>query len=621
MVDEKNLVHNNMVPYFKSGTGKGYGPESVITKKLNDTNQRKITFSGSINDLNYKPKTERRPLFNPHVGLTWIYGTPNFTNYMESRYIPGKERRNEKLHQPVRVTPGLNKGYNEVSKEGFNSAFQVLPKTVDELRTANNPKISYEGRTIAGKKGDRRAIIPNVGKHRPIKFKEQDPRDMVKSLGYYRAQSIYGNYDVQSTNRQQTTKEWYGPVAPTGDQTKPESMLEKFRLPNKENFMYPEPKNITLVEGQKNTTNTANTYHLQATHRDLTGPNTYVPHAGPEYKHTYAWNPETNIPDPTRRDTTGNNGYIGQAGPEYKHTYAWNPETSIPDPTRRDITGNNGYIGQTNPGEREKGGYIQEGSNIHLSPTNRMQTQNKTYIGGVMPNEHERGGYVAEQSNIHLSPTHRMLTQKNTYIGGIMPGEREKESYSIEAANIHLNPNMRQMTQNTTYIPVSILASERKRKSYSIEAANIHLNPNMRQMTQNTTYIPGVNPGEREKESYSIEAQNIHLNPNMRQMTQNNTYLPGINPGERKESYSIEAQNIHLTPTHRQLTQNNTYLNPSNPGERAKGGYVAEQSNIHLTPTHRQLTQNNTYIRICCSWRTCKRISQYYCSEYSFNSN
>ena len=170
------------------------------------------TFTGSLNNLDYKIKTERRPLFNPQIGLTWNYGSPNFTNYYQSRFIPGRERRNELLNQPVRVTPGLDLKYNEISKQGFHDTYRVLPKTVDELRTANNPKISYTPPVIEGMKGERRAVIGNVPKLRPVTFKENDPRDMLKSLGVLRAPSIYGNYDAPSTNRQQTTKAHYGPA-------------------------------------------------------------------------------------------------------------------------------------------------------------------------------------------------------------------------------------------------------------------------------------------------------------------------------------------------------------------------------------------------------------------------
>ena len=78
-------------------------------------------FTGSLNNLEWKPKTERRPLFSPLVGLTHIYGSPVMTSEYESRFIPSRERRNEKPFQETRVTPGLNLGYNEVGKSSYET--------------------------------------------------------------------------------------------------------------------------------------------------------------------------------------------------------------------------------------------------------------------------------------------------------------------------------------------------------------------------------------------------------------------------------------------------------------------------------------------------------------------
>jgi len=70
-------------------------------------------------------KTERRPLFNPHVDLTLTYGMPNYTDYLESRYISSKDRRNELLQQPTRITPGLN-------LEMFDESLNVVP-AIDQI--------------------------------------------------------------------------------------------------------------------------------------------------------------------------------------------------------------------------------------------------------------------------------------------------------------------------------------------------------------------------------------------------------------------------------------------------------------------------------------------------------
>jgi len=95
VIPENQLTHNNMQPDFRPK--KGYGANVDEHKHIHDVSQRKLDlFTGSLNNLDYRPKTERKPLFNPMIGLTHIYGTPVMTSEYESRFIPSRERRNEK---------------------------------------------------------------------------------------------------------------------------------------------------------------------------------------------------------------------------------------------------------------------------------------------------------------------------------------------------------------------------------------------------------------------------------------------------------------------------------------------------------------------------------------------
>ena len=52
-----------------------------------------------------------------------------------------------------KITPGLGIGYDKESNHGFQQDIRQyeLPKTIDELRSKTNPKISYKGKIIQGK--------------------------------------------------------------------------------------------------------------------------------------------------------------------------------------------------------------------------------------------------------------------------------------------------------------------------------------------------------------------------------------------------------------------------------------------------------------------------------------
>jgi len=626
IVDEKNLVHNNMVPNFRSKTGMGYEYNTDVQKRLNDTKQRTMElFTGSTKALEYRPKTERRPLFNPQVGLTWIYGTPNFTNYMESRYIPSKERRNELIHQPVRTTPGLNLGYNEISTQGFNDTYRVLPLTVDELRVATNPKISYGQPIIPGMKGEgRRSIIPNVAKHRPIKFKEQDPRDFVKSLGYYRAPRIVGNYDAPSTGRQQTTKAWYGPANYNVDEAKPESLMEKYRLPMKENFLSATPINTTGVDRQKNTSLTANTYYAKQTNRVTTEVNGWTNPAKPEWAKGVAFDMQTNIPDPTIRNTTEQRNWNNAAKtewskgvafdmqtnipdptvrnttelktwnngamPEWKKGYAWDAQTNIPDPTIRNTTEqktwNNGATTEW------KKGYAWDAQTNIPDPTIRNTTEIKSWNN--MPAPEWKKGYAWDAQTNIPDPTIRNTTELVTQLNPVGSAEYDKGGYIAEQSGVHVPETLRQLTQNTTqYNPLG--TSELNKGGYWVNVQNTTAPTTLRQTTQNMTQYNPVGTAERDKGGYMINVQNTIAPTTLRQTTQNMTQYNPLGTAERdKGAYWVNVQNTIAPTTLRQTTQHVTQYGPLGSAERDKGGYQVEVQNTIAPTTLRQTTQHVT---------------------------
>src|SRR4029079_5354970 len=124
------------------------------------------------------------------------------------------------------------------------------------------------------------------------------------------------------TGRNQTSKEWYGPVEFLKDQPRPESMLEKYRTPNKENFLNPAPRNITAVDQDKNKSFTSDSYYIQPTNRLTTQINTYINPANPEYKKSHAFDMISNIPDPTKRNMNEQLNWLNAANPEWQKGHA-----------------------------------------------------------------------------------------------------------------------------------------------------------------------------------------------------------------------------------------------------------------------------------------------------------
>ena len=128
-----------MVP-FNGGKVKGYTYNADIAESQLDN----MIGSGSTNIK----KIEQAPLFKPEDNISWAYGTPNNSDFYQSRQNPVNRNNNVKPFETVMVGPGLNKGYGVSGSGGYNSGMESrdkwLPPTVDELRVETNPKLEYE---------------------------------------------------------------------------------------------------------------------------------------------------------------------------------------------------------------------------------------------------------------------------------------------------------------------------------------------------------------------------------------------------------------------------------------------------------------------------------------------
>ena len=155
-VNSEQFKHNNMVP-FVGGKIKGKLYDDNIAESLLDN----MVGAGS----QVIKKIEQAPLFKPQENVQWAFGMPDMSDFYQSRVNPGMYNNNVKPFESVRVGPGLDKGYSSEGSGGFNSGMEArdywLPKTVDELRIATNPKEEF---SLLNHEGPAQSAIKNVGK-------------------------------------------------------------------------------------------------------------------------------------------------------------------------------------------------------------------------------------------------------------------------------------------------------------------------------------------------------------------------------------------------------------------------------------------------------------------------
>jgi hypothetical protein len=637
VVDREHFVHDNMVPHFAVDSSKGYGRSTRDEKQYEDTTQRRLDlFSGSTNNIEHLPKKESRPLFNPIVGLTNIYGNRNINEEVQWRYQPSRERRNEKPFQPTKVTPGMNLGHNEVGRHGFHDQYRPELRTIDDLRTANNPQTSYVMPVRPNRKhGENRPVVAPVRKRRPDRFVENDPRNMQKSMGHIKGPTVRGTYYVPTTMRSVNTRGHMGAAKYETSQHLPQNMYEKVKISTKENFDHAGPRAPHAKEHHAPMSATIGSYNAPVTKRQLTQNNTYqrpvgtrerdqggyqVVHQGIHMPTTIRQITQNNTyqrPIGTRerdqggyqvqhqntqapatlRQTTQHNTYqrpIGtretdQGGYQVQHQNTQAPATL------RQTTQHNTYQRPIGTRERDQGGYQVQHQNTHAPTTLRQTTQHNTYQRPIGTRERDQGGYHVQHQGIHMPTTKRQLTQNNTHNGQVGTKDRQQGGYQVQHQNTQAPTTKRQLTQINTHNG-QIGTKDRQQGGYHAEQSGIHMPTTKRQLTQNNTHNGQIGTRDRQQGGYQVQHQNTHAPTTKRQLTQNNTHNGQIGTRDRQQGgYQVQHQNTHAPTTKRQLTQNNTYQQPVGTRDRHKGGYHAEQEGIHMPTTKRQLTQNNTY--------------------------
>ena len=235
-LDTKEFKHNNMVP-FNGGKIRGNTYDMALSESILDN----MVGSGT----NVIKKIEQAPLFKPEENISWTHGTPNNSDFYQSRVNPGMRNNNNKPFESERVGPGLNQGYTTQGSGGFNSGMESrdswLPKNVDELRASTNPKMEYnlnnlEGPASAVSKNP--GVIRRVEKHNPDTYFINSQDRWLTTTGSEKGQMIRSEQEMGIVKRPTDRNDYTGPAAAVevGVGPAPTSFEETKRVPQLPNY-------------------------------------------------------------------------------------------------------------------------------------------------------------------------------------------------------------------------------------------------------------------------------------------------------------------------------------------------------------------------------------------------
>lgn len=274
VISDTQFTHNNMVPYYSGKNGYGLNRDADYDK------QHKLEmFSGT--DSNYQRKQESTAFFQPVPQINMTSQVTASGDQLVERYMSSvsQERRNELLQDPERITPGVNLNADEKLQIGYHSTHRVLGPTVDQMRVATKPKISYEARINDGIRYYEGPLQAEVMKKRPQTFKETMDEDYLPTKNEITAPKVTDNYYMKETAKENTLFSRSGGLY--GQDNQAGKAPENYRNTNKQNLEYQfnnrkqaigQQKIIIPAVMQGLTDNNVESWSFHNQQRETTGP-------------------------------------------------------------------------------------------------------------------------------------------------------------------------------------------------------------------------------------------------------------------------------------------------------------------------------------------------------------
>lgn len=491
-VNSTELEHNNMVPFFGSkitqSTGDGRGNEDLLD-----------LYTGSGSQQNRKEGIA--PMFKPEANMSHIYGTPVNTDFMQERQraVLTTKMNNTKPWEEIRVGPGLNKGFSSEGTGGFNSGMESrsasMPKTVDQLRSQTNPKVTYGGVTLgayAGKgftKASNKTMIGKMEKNRPDTSFEHGPNRWFTTTGQEKKQTVRSDIILQPENRTTTTREYFG--VGTDREAKGPTQPGQYQKAHKQQLSGPD---IGIASGGDKWTATNKDYgktsfKARMNSRTLTSENSSLGIVSGVVNALTA--PVLDLLRPSRKQNViGNKRPMGNVSGRVgvNKEPVWNPN-DVPHHTIREQTENTKHIMMGS--QNNNNAYMN--SKQRPVPQQRDSTTNCYYTSGsgAVPGTTGPRAYNAEY-NARLNPNKEVLSRVDRYnIGNQSLGSRAQNVTNLKNRTTkpsELRANMPKVAGN---MQTHGKISGKNTRERSINCARN--NPDMVKAFQNNPYSQSLN--------------------------------------------------------------------------------------------------------------------------------
>ena len=195
----QGFSHNNMNAFYNNKSNGLYSQPNF--NNMNENRLDTYTGTGTFSI----EKEEISSLFKPQENMQNVYGTQNQSDFLQSRVNESLRHANTKPWEEVKEAPGTT---------GFNTAVENrdkwMPKKVNDLRVATNPKSNYELNYVAPafKMGDH-AQMGKVIQKGPEKYHVNGTNGMGSAQGMFKPTQM-SEQMLTDENREHTSVAYYG---------------------------------------------------------------------------------------------------------------------------------------------------------------------------------------------------------------------------------------------------------------------------------------------------------------------------------------------------------------------------------------------------------------------------
>ena len=347
-----------------------------------------------------KNKEIAKNMFEPVKNLSSVNGTNIYNSDLKHRYNSSRYISGERPFEQIRVGPGLNKGYTTEGSGGFhqgNTRDYVMPKNVDQLRTLDNPKLTYKGRVAAPKVSiSKRGKQGLVFKNKVERTFNQSHEDLLVTTGAVIREAGRSTIIIKNTNRKLS-----GNIMGNAKYGVNSNILPgNFEKSTKLTYCKDQARNLNgEYLGQNEADDHGKkSFFLDITKRNVTELRTHTTNVSKAVKALIT--PITDLFKKTIKETTEANNNMGNVGLQVFRSIMKDKDNQQMNPTQRETLEQEETF--RNMLSKDKKNYVHDPSDV-LKTTIKQTTSDNNYIGPAASSDEKSGYNLFDKNNFKTS--------------------------------------------------------------------------------------------------------------------------------------------------------------------------------------------------------------------------